>query len=72
MVKCLGMIKDLVVNLDQILVKSVVMDIVVVNIAARFGMLFSRSWGPNIGSSIKLYLTYAAIPIFGGRRKVTV
>lgn len=31
-IKCLGMIKDLVVNLAQILVKSVVMDIVVDNI----------------------------------------
>ena len=44
-VKCLGMIKDLVVNLAQIPAKSVVMDIVVVDILARFGMLLSRSWG---------------------------
>jgi len=35
-VKCLGMIKDLVVNLTQIPVKSVVMDIVVVDIPLRF------------------------------------
>jgi hypothetical protein len=44
-VKCLGMIKDLVVNLAQIPVKSVVMDIVVADIPPRFGMLLSRSWG---------------------------
>jgi len=42
-VKCLGMIKDLVVNLAQIPAKSVVMNIVVADILARFGMLLSRS-----------------------------
>ena len=44
-VKCMGMIKDLVVNLAQIPAKSMVMDIVVADIPARFGMLLSRSWG---------------------------
>lgn len=44
-VKLLGMIKDLVVNLAQIPMKSVVMDIVVINIPARFGMIFSKSRG---------------------------
>jgi len=42
-VKCLGMIKYLVVNLAQILAKSVLMEIVVADIPARFGMLLSRS-----------------------------
>lgn len=64
--KCLGMIKYMVVNLDQIPVKSVVMDIVVVDIPARFGILLSRSWGSKIEGSIKLYLTYATIRVFGG------
>ena len=62
-VKCLGMIKYLVVNLAQILAKSIVMDIVVVDIPAQFGMLLSRSWGTKIGGSIKLDLTYATIQI---------
>ena len=65
-VKCLGMIKDLVVNLAQIPAKSVVMDIVVVDILAHFGMFLSRSWGTKIGGSIKLDLTYATVPVFGG------
>ena len=65
-VKCLGMIKDLVVNLAQIPAKSVVMDIVVADIPARFGMLLSGSWGTKIGGSIKLDLTYAIVPVFGG------
>ena len=69
-VKCLGMIKDLVVNLAQIPAKSVVMDIVVADIPARFGMLLSRSRGTKIGGSIKLDLTYATIPMFGGQERI--
>jgi hypothetical protein len=42
-VKCLGMIKDLVVNLAQILVKSVLMDVVIVDIPPKYGFLLSRS-----------------------------
>lgn len=50
----------------QIPVRSVMMEIVVFDIPMRFGIILSRSWGSNIGVSIKLYLTYAPIPIFGG------
>jgi len=42
-VKCLGMMKDLVVNLAQIPMESVVMDIVVVGIPVRVGVLLCRS-----------------------------
>lgn len=63
------MIKDLLVNLDQILVKSVVMDTVVVDIPASFIFILSKSWGSNIGDSIKLDLTYATIHIFGGEER---
>ena len=42
-VKCLGLIKDLVISLHQILEKSIVMDVVVANVPAKFGMLLSRS-----------------------------
>ena len=68
-VKCLGMIKDFVVNLAQIPMKSVVMDIVVVDIPPRFGMLLSRSWGSKVGGAIKLDLTYATIPTFRGEQR---
>ena len=63
------MIKYLVVNLAQIPAKSMVMDIVVANIPARFGMLLSRSWGTKICGSIKLDLTYATVPVFGGQER---
>ena len=63
------MIKDLVVNLAQILAKSVVMDIVLVDIPTWFGMLLSRSWGAKIRGYIKLELTYWTIPVFGGQER---
>jgi hypothetical protein len=64
-VKCVGMIKYLVVNLAQIPVKSVMMD-VVADIPPKYGMLLSRSWGTKLGGSLQLDMTYATIPIFGG------
>lgn len=42
-VKWIGFIKDLVVSLAQIPIKSIVMDVVVAYIPTRFGMLLSRS-----------------------------
>jgi ribonuclease HI len=66
-VKCLGMIKDLVVNIAQIPVKSILMDVVVVDVPVKYGMLLSRSWGAKLGGSLQLDMTYAAIPIFGGQ-----
>ena len=40
-VKCLGVIKDLVITLAQLPVKSVVMDVIVADIPPKFGMLLS-------------------------------
>ena len=47
-VRCIGLIKDLVVSLDQIPAKNVLMDVFVADIPPRFGMLLSRSWGGKI------------------------
>jgi hypothetical protein len=66
-VKCLGMIKDLVVNLAQILVKSFLMDVVVANVPTKYGMLLSSYWGTKLGGSLQLDMTYATILIFGGK-----
>jgi hypothetical protein len=66
-VKCLGMIKDLVVNLAQIPSKSILMDVVVADIPPKYGLLLSRSWGAKLGGSIQLDMTYATIPVFGGQ-----
>jgi hypothetical protein len=64
-VKCMGMIKDLVVNLAQIPVKSVMMDVVVIDIPPKYDILLSKSWGTKLGGSLQLNMTYATIPIFG-------
>jgi hypothetical protein len=42
-VRCLRVIKNLVVTLFQLRMKSVVMDIVVADVPPKFGMLLSRS-----------------------------
>jgi hypothetical protein len=68
-VRCLGMIKDLVVHLSQIPVKSVLMDIVVEDVPVNYGMLLSRSWERKLGGSLQMDMTYATIPVFGGETR---
>jgi hypothetical protein len=64
--KCLGMIKDLVVTLTQASMKTMVMDIVVVDIPPKFGCLLSRSWMKRLGGTLQMDLSYATIPVFRG------
>lgn len=59
----------MVVSLAQILFRSLVMDVVVEDIPARFGMLLSRSWGDKLGGVLKLDFTYAIIKKFGGKER---
>ena len=68
-VKFLGLIKDLVINLSQLPSKSIVMDIVVVDIPPKFGLLSSHSWSKRLGGTLQMDLTYAKIPMFGGETK---
>jgi hypothetical protein len=66
-VKCMGMIKDLVVTLAQVPVKSILMDVVITNIPPKYGLLLSRSWEAKLGASLQQDMTYAMIPVFGGQ-----
>jgi ribonuclease HI len=68
-VKCLRVIKDLVVSLFQFLMKSVVMDIVVVDVPPKFRILLSRSWIKRLGGTLQMDLSYATIPVFGGEHR---
>jgi ribonuclease HI len=68
-VKCLGVIKDLVVSMFQLPMKSVVMDIVVADVPPKFSMLLSRSWIKNLGGTLQMDLTYATVPVFGGEHR---
>ena len=69
-VKCLGLIKDLCVNLAQIPSKCLVMDIVVADVPPKYGMLLSRSWGAKLQGTMQMDMTYATIPIFNQTRRL--
>lgn len=69
-VKCLGLIKDLCVNLSQIPAKSLVMDIVVADIPPKYGMLLSRSWGAKLQGSLQMDMSYATIPVFNQNKRL--
>ena len=43
-VKCLSLIKDMVVSLNKLPTKIVAMDVFVADIPPKFGVLLSRSW----------------------------
>jgi hypothetical protein len=62
-VKCLGLIKDLVVSLAQIPTKNMVMDVVITNIPPKFGMLLSSLWTVNLKGTLQMDMSYATIPI---------
>jgi hypothetical protein len=68
-VQCLGVIKDLVVTLFQLPMKSVVMDIVVADVPPKFSMLLSRSWIKRLRGTLQMDLTYDTIPVFGGEHR---
>ena len=68
-VKCLGVIKNMVVHLAQLPMKSVIMDVVVEDITPKFGMILSRSWAKKVGDTLQMDLSYATIPIFGGENR---
>ena len=69
-VKCLGLIKDLVVSLHQMPEKSVMMGVVVVDVPVKFGMLLSRSWVAKLKGTLQMDMSYATIPIFGEKRRL--
>jgi hypothetical protein len=49
--------------------KSVVMDIIVVGIPPKFGVLLSRTWAKKVGGSLQMDLTYATLHVFGGEHR---
>ena len=63
-VKCLGLIKDLVVSLAQIPAKSMVMDVIVADILVKFGMLLSISCTAKLKGTIQMDMSYATILVF--------
>jgi ribonuclease HI len=68
-VRCLGLIKDLVINLSQLPMRNMVMDVVVADIPPKFGLLLSRSWRKRLGGTLQMDLLYATVSMFGGELK---
>jgi ribonuclease HI len=66
---CLGLIKDLVINLAQLPMRSMVIDVVVADIPPKFGLLLSCSWRKRMGGTFQMDLLYATVPVFGGELK---
>jgi hypothetical protein len=56
-VKCLRVIKDLVVTLFQLPMKSMVMEIEVAYVPPKFGMFLSRSWIKRLGGNLQMELS---------------
>jgi len=69
-VKCLGLIKYFCVSLVQYPTKTILMDIVVVDIPPKYGMLLSRSWGAKLQGSLQLDKSDATISVFGHPKKL--
>lgn len=61
--------KDVVVTLSQLPMKSVVLDVIVADILPKFGMLLSRSWAKKVGVTLQMDLSYATILVFGGEQR---
>ena len=71
-VRCLGLIKDMVVILTKISTKTVVMDVVVADIPPKFGALLSRSWASKLKGSLHMDKSYATIPMAGGNKRLYI
>jgi len=69
-VRCLGLIKDLCVSLVQYPAKTILMDVVVVDIPPKYDMLLSRSWGAKLQGSLQLDMLYATISVFGQPKRL--
>ena len=57
-----GMILNFLVKLAAYPNIGVTMDIVVIDVPDRWGMLLSRKWVASLGGSIQMDWTYAMIP----------
>lgn len=69
-VRCLGLLKDLVLSLHQMLEKSIVMDVVVAYVLVQFGILLSRSWDDELKGTLQMDMSYVTIHVFGEQRRL--
>jgi len=68
-VHCIGLIQHLVVTLTQLLMKSIVLDIVVAYIPANIWNVAIKILCWNAGGNLQMDMTYAIVLIFDGEKK---
>ena len=61
-VKVEGMIENQLVRLAKYPDIQITMDILVIDVPDKWGMLLSRKWGATLGGSIQMDWTYATVP----------
>ena len=64
------MIKDMTIFLAQIPAKTLVIDVVVVDVRPNFGMLLSISWSEKLKGALQMDMSYSIIPVFGVHRRI--
>ena len=69
-VKCLGLIKYVVVSLAKLPFKIVVMDVVVADIPPKFGVFFSRYWTSKLKGSLQMDMSYASILVLNENKRL--
>ena len=69
-VKCLGLIKDMVVTLNKLPSKTIIMDVVVADIPPKFGVLLSRYWTSKLKGSLQMDMSYATIHVQDGSKRL--
>jgi hypothetical protein len=60
----------MVVTLDQFHVKSIMMDVVVVDVSTDYVMLLSTTWDRKMGGTMYKDMTYAPVRVFGGENRI--
>jgi hypothetical protein len=51
-IKCDGLIKYMVVNFVKLPIKRMMMNVMVVDVPANYGMMISRTWARNMGGTM--------------------
>ena len=68
-VKCIRVIKDLVVSVAQLPMKIILVDVVVVDTPPKYGMLLFGSCTMKIGGTLQMDYSNATIPVLGGETR---
>ena len=69
-VKCLGLIKYMVVSLTKLPSKTVVVDVVVADIPPKFGVWLSIYWNSKLKGSLQMDMYYATSVVLNENKRL--